>query len=134
MNLWLKEKGKMIKELNSNLSIVKMQLAREDISPAQARQLLAFATTQIPGEVRVKYFRDQHISTVRADVHVDAKGEALVNFHGVVHVEITYKGDMVRSSKRTREKIDHRLHELAQEYCAQSVHKEILDSLETAEK
>lgn len=124
----------MIKELNSNLSMVKMQLAREDISPAQAHQLLAFATTQIPGEVRVRYFRDQNESIVRADVHVDATGEALMNFHGIVHVEIIYKGDMVRSSKKTREKIDHRLHELAQEHCAQKVHGEILDGLKTTEK
>lgn len=121
----------MIKELDSNLSMVKMQLTREDISSAQAHQLLAFATTKIPGEIRAKYFRDQCISTVRADVHVDAIGEALVNFHGVVSVEITYKGDMVRSSEWTRERINDRLQELAQEYCAQSVYENILDGLES---
>lgn len=116
----------MAKELESKSSMVKMRLTQEDISLTQARRLLAFATTQIPGEIRAKYFHDQGISIVSEDVQVDAISIAPLEFHAMVHVELLYKGDMVRSSERTREKINDRLQDLAQRYCAETVHKEIL--------
>ena len=106
-----------------------MRFIREAVSPEQACVLLAFATTKIPGEVRAKYLRDRGISTVHADVHVHAAGEASLELHAVVRVEVTYEGDMVRSSEGTRKKINDRLQELAQKHCAEKVHKEIKETI-----
>jgi hypothetical protein len=122
----------MIKELDSSLSMVEMQLAREDISLDQAYQLVAVAITKIPGEIRAKYLRDQHVSTVHADVHVDAVGIAPLELHAIVGVELTCKGDMVRSSEQTREEINNRLQDLAQQHCAKIVHKEIVETSKVA--
>jgi len=122
----------MPNELGSKSSIVNMRFTRENITPAQAYQLLAVATTSIPGEIRAKYLRDQHISIVHADVKVDAIGTAPLELNAVVRVELTYKGDMVRSSLPTREKINDRLQDLAQQHCAQTVHKEIIRDSESA--
>ena len=102
-----------------------MRVTRKDISLTQAYQLLAVATTRVPGEVRAKYLRSRHISTVSADVQVDAISTAPLELHAIVRVEVTYEGDMVRSSGRTREKINDRLQDLAQRRCAETVHEEI---------
>jgi hypothetical protein len=110
-------------ELKSECSIVSMRLTRKGVPLAEAKRLLAFAVTSVWGEVRAKYLRDQGVSTVRADVHVDAAGADSLELHAVVHVEATYEGDMVRSSPKTREQIDHRLEDLAQRHCAESVLK-----------
>jgi len=112
-------------ELKSECSIVSMRLTRKGVPLAEAKRLLAFAVTSIPGEIRTKYLRDQGVSTVRADVHVDAAGADSLELHAVVHVEVTYEGDMVRQSARTRDVIDNRLHELAQRRCAEAVFKEL---------
>jgi hypothetical protein len=117
----------MLNELNAELSIVKMRITRGTISLDQACPLLAFATTEIPGEVRAKYFRDQGISTVQADVHVEATGDSFLRLHAIVRVKLTCKGDMVRSSELTRQELDERLHNLAQERCAQLAYKEIME-------
>jgi hypothetical protein len=122
----------MPEELESKLSIVSMRLTREDISRTEADLLLAVATTRIPGEVRAKYLRDQNISTVHADVHVDAIGTASLELHAIVRVELTYKGDTVRSSEQTRAEIDNRLQDLVQRYWAETVHKEIIRDSESA--
>jgi len=122
----------MPEELESKLSIVSMRLTREDISRTEADLLLAVATTRIPDEVRAKYLRDQNISTVHADVHVDAIGTASLELHAIVRVELTYKGDTVRSSEQTRAEIDNRLQDLVQRYCAETVHKEIIRDSESA--
>jgi len=116
----------MPKELSAKLSTVSLRLTRQSISPAEANLLLAVATTSVPGEVRAKYLRDQDLSTVRADVHIDAVGTAALELHAIVQVDLTYKGDMVRSSPRTRTKINNRLQDLAQRHCAEAVHREIL--------
>jgi hypothetical protein len=87
--------------------------------------LLALVTTEIPGEVRAKYLREQDVSMVQADVHVDAAGTASLELHAIVRVELVYKGDMVRSSGWTRRKIGNRLQELAQHHGAETVLKEI---------
>jgi len=104
----------MPEELESKASIVSMRLTRKNISLTEADLLLAVATTRIPGEVRAKYLRDQNISTVHADVHVDAIGTASLELHAIVRVQLTYKGDMVRSSEQTRAEIDNRLQDLVQ--------------------
>jgi len=129
----VKAKKKMPKELGSKSSIVTMRFTRENISPTQAYQLLAVATTSIPGEIRAKYLRDRHIFIVHADVQVDAIGAAPLELNAVVRVELTYKGDMVRSSAQTREKINDRLQDLAQQHCAQTMQKEIIRDSESAE-
>jgi len=103
-----------------------MRLTRENISTTQAYQLLAVATTKIPGEIRAKYLRGQHISTVHANVQVDAIGTASLELHAIVRVELIYKGDMIRSSEQTRAKINNRLQDLAQQHCAETVNKEII--------
>lgn len=115
----------MLNELRAELSITKMRFIQETISPDQACVLLAFATTKIPGEVRAKYFRDLGISTVHADVYVEARGNSSFTLDAIVRVELTYKGDMVRSSELARRKINERLESLAQERRAQEVSKEI---------
>ena len=122
----------MPEELESKASIVSMRLTRKNISLTEADLLLAVATTRIPGEVRAKYLRDQNISTVHADVHVDAIGTASLELHAIVRVELTYKGDTVRSSEQTRAEIDNRLQDLVQRYCAETVHKEIIRDSESA--
>jgi hypothetical protein len=117
---------RMPEELSAKLSIVSLRLSRKSISSTEANLLLAVATTGVPGQVRARYLRDQGLSTVRADVHVDATGTASLELHAIVHVELTYKGDMVRSSPRIRAKINNRLQDLAQRHCAEAVHREVL--------
>ena len=116
-------------ELKSECSIVSMRLTRKGILLAEAKRLLAFAVTSIPEEIWAKYFRDQGISTVRADVRVDAAGADSLQLHAVVHVEVTYEGDMVRLSPETREKINDRLQELAQRHCGEAVLKALTGDL-----
>ncbi len=116
----------MPEELSAKLSIISLRLSRKNISPAEANLLLAVATTGVPGEVRAKYLRDRDISTIHADVHIDALGTASLELHAMVQVELTCKGDMVRSSPGTRAKINDRLQDLAQRRCAEAVHREIL--------
>ena len=128
-------KGKrMPEELSAKLSIVSMRLARKGMSLTEANLLLATAITGVPGEVRAKYLRDQDLSTVHADVDVDAIGTASLELHAIVRVELTYKGDMVRSSERTRTKINSRLQDLAQRHCAETVLKELIGDSESAKK
>ena len=115
----------MPKELKSELSIVKMRLSRKTLSLDNAYQLLALASTEIPDEVRAKYLRDNGTSIVSADVHIDATGDASLQLQAVVRVVLTYKGDMVRSSERTRAIIGQRIHKLAQKYCSEMTYKEI---------
>jgi len=114
----------MKKEIHSELSLLKMNLATRTLSLDQLHHLLAVATTSIPEEVRAKYIRAEGISTVQADVHVEAQGEkkALL-LQADVRVKLTYQGDMVRSAPWTRQKIGNRLQELAQKYCAQEACK-----------
>lgn len=124
---------KMPNELKAELSIVKMRFTRTPASLRQGGQLFAFATTEIPDEVRAKYFREEGTSTVQADVHVSATGDISFELQAIVRVKLTYDGDMVRSSERTRKMLDDRLQELAQQYCADVVRKEIFDTA-TAEE
>jgi hypothetical protein len=102
-----------------------MRITRGTIGLDQSYPLLAFATTEIPGEVRARYFRDLGISTVHADVHVEATGDSSLTLDAIVRVTLTYNGDMVRSSELTRREISERLEGLAQERCAQQVWREI---------
>lgn len=117
----------MPKEINVELSLVEMRLSRRDVSLDRARHLLAVARTSVPDEIRAKFLRDQGISTVQADVHVDALGEASLGFHGVVRVKLTYKGDMARSSPMVRERISRRLQEVAQKHCMEAVFRELAE-------
>ena len=117
----------MPKELNAEVSLLGMRLSRRDLSLDQARLLLAVARTTVPDEIRAKFLREQGVSTVQADVHVDAAGEASLTFHGVVQVKLTYKGDMVRSSPVVRERINHRLCEVAQRHCMEAVFKDLAE-------
>lgn len=121
----------MPNELKAELSIVKMRFTRTPASLRQGGQLFAFATTKIPDEVRAKYFREEGTSTVQADV--SATGDLSFELQAIVRVKLTYDGDMVRSSEQTRKMLDDRLQELAQQYCADVVRKEIFDTA-TAEE
>ena len=116
----------MTKELNSKVEIIEMELLKKDFPPDNTSRFTAFATTDMVDEVHTKYFRDLGISTVWADIIVDAQGEPFKKLHAVVHVEITYAGDMVRSSKKTRDKINYRLEELGQKYCMKQIQKKLL--------
>ena len=77
-------------ELNAEVSLLRMRLSRRDASLDQARRLLAFAQTSVPGEIRAKFLREQGISTVQADVHVKAVGQRSLTFDGVVRVSRNY--------------------------------------------
>ncbi len=115
----------MPRELSSEQSLVEMRLARK-MTLDQAHLLLALATTSIPGLVEAKYHRDEDNSIIEADVLVDGSSlEEWLTIHAIVHVKLTYKGDMVRSSKKIKQKIGDRLQEVAQEYCARMVMNEI---------
>ncbi len=117
----------MAKEIDSELSIVKMELSHKINSLPQLLKAVAFATTSIPSEVRVKYYRDEGYSTVRADVTIEAHGKTEgLTLQAIVQVILTYKGDMVRASTRTQDKVTNRLHKLAQKYCKQEMVKEII--------
>jgi hypothetical protein len=116
----------MAKEITSEASLVTMRLVRKDISLDQAQKLLALASTSIPGEIRAKYLRDQGISTVEADVLVEAQGGPGLSVDAVVRVKLTYKGDKVRSSPLVRTWINHRLQDVASKHCLQAVVNEII--------
>ena len=116
----------MAKELKLETTLVKMRLARKDISLDQAHKLLAVARTSVPGEVRAKYLREMNVSTVEADVRVQATGGQGLAVDAVVRVKLTYRGDMVRSSPRVRSEINNRLQEVAQKACCQAVFNEII--------
>ena len=116
----------MPKELSTKVEIIEMELLKKDFTLDNTSRFTAFATTEVVDEVRTKYFRDLGISTVWADIVVDAQGEPFKKLRAVVHVEITYAGDMVRSSKKTRDEINNRLEELAQECCMKQIQKKLL--------
>jgi len=120
------DEANMPKELKLETTLVKMRLARRGISLDQARKLLALVQTSIPDEVRAKYLREMNMSTVEADVRVQAQGGRGLNVDATVRVKLTYRGDMVRSSPRVRNKINNRLHEVAQKACSQVVFNEII--------
>jgi len=120
----------MPKELKYKSSILEFWLARKDISRTQPIQFLVIAITNIPGKIRTRYLRNHRISAVHADVQVDAIGTTPLGLHAIVHVELTYKGNMTRSSGQTRKKINNRLQDLAQQHCAETVYREIISDLE----
>lgn len=119
----------MTKEIRSEISLLNMNLANRTLSLDQLQKLLAVATTNIPEEVKTKYIREEKISTVQADVHVEAQGNTgELTLQADVRVILTYKGDMVRSSPGTRQKIGNRLQVLAQQYCAKEAYKIIVET------
>lgn len=115
----------MPKELKHEASVVKMRLARRDFSLDEVQKLFAFATTSVPGEIRAKFLRDQGHSTVMADVCVHAQGEQGMAVDATIHVVLTYRGDMVRSSPVDRSRINNRLQDVASKTAAQAVFNEI---------
>ena len=114
----------MAKEIAVETSLTSLKLAREELSLDHAHKLLAIAKTSVPGEIKAKFLRDQEISTVEADVVVEATGQ--VALRAMVHVKLTFKGDMVRSSYQTRDKINNRLQDAAQKCAAEAVFKELV--------
>ena len=119
----------MAKEIESELSLIKMNISHRTISLDQLYNLLAIATTCIPNEVRAKYLREQRTSTVQADVQIEAQGTTGgLTLQATVRVILKYKGDMVRSSTAVRDKIGNRLQDLAQKYCAEEAFKIIVHS------
>ncbi len=116
----------MAKELKLETTLVKMRLVRKCTSLDQAHKLMALAQTFIPDEIRAKYLREMNMSTVEAEVGVQAQGGQGLNVDAVVRVKLTYRGDMVRSSPRVRNKINNRLQEVAQKVCLQAVFNEII--------
>ena len=116
----------MPKELKHEASLVKMRLTRRDITLDEAQKLFALANTFIPGEIRAKFLREQGISTVVADVSIQAQGERGLSVDAVIHVKLTYRGDMVRSSPQTRDRINDRLQEVASKTAMQTVFNEII--------
>lgn len=117
----------MAKEISSVVSIVKMKLSHRTISLDQFQGLLAVANVKTPEEISVKYLREYGISTVQADVQVEAQGNSgEIELQATVNVKLTYKGDMVRSSTKIRDKIGYRLQKLAQQCCAKEALKSII--------
>lgn len=119
----------MAKEIESELSLLEMNMSHRTISLDQLYKLLAIATTCIPNEVRAKYIREQGVSTVEGDVQIEAKGsDGGLTLQATVKVILKYKGDMVRSSMSVKKKIGNRLQKLAQKYCAEEAYKSIVNS------
>ena len=119
----------MAKEIESDISLLKMTMSHKAISLDQLYELLAIATTCIPNEVRAKYLREQRVSTVEADVQVEAQGnKGGLTLQATVRVILKYKGDMVRSSSSVKKNIGHRLQKLAQKHCAEEAYKSIVNS------
>ena len=116
----------MPKELKRETSLVRMRLARRDITLDEAQKLFALASTFIPGETWAKFLREQGVSNVVADVAIQAHGEQGLSVDAVVNVKLTYQGDMVRSSPRTRDRINDRLQEIASKTAMQAVFNEII--------
>ena len=117
----------MPKELNAEVSLVGMRLSRRDVSLDQAQRLLAVAQATVPKEIKAQFLREQYISTVESDVHVDAAGQAALSFHGVVHVKLTYKGHLMRSPRLVMARVTGRLMELAQKHCLEAIFKELAE-------
>ena len=118
----------MAKELSADVSLVKMTLKHNINSLDEAYRLMATARTTVPDEVKSQYLRDQGVSTVQADVHIDAVGKAQMSMAAVATVKLTYKEDVVRSSPMTRKKINQRIQQLAQKHCQERVFAEIVQA------
>ena len=112
----------MAKELDIEVSLLNLRLARTDISLDQAHKLLMAAKT-VPGEVVIEYSRGQRISAVEADVSVEAGAD----IQAVVQVKLTFKGDM--RLPQMRKKVNERLQEVAQRCYAEAVIKEVVEAL-----
>lgn len=120
--------AKMAKEIDSELSLLNMDLSHRTMSLDQLHNLLAVATTRIPEEVRANYLREQRKSTVEADVQIEAKGNnGELTLQASVRVILKYTGDMVRISHGVRKKVGHRLQKLAQQFCAEEAYKIIIE-------
>ena len=114
----------MAKELAADVSLLEMELAR-NLSVDQAYRAIALAKTSVPGEAKANFLREEGISTVQADVRVEAVGTGSMTIKAMVRVKLTYKGNVVRPSFATRRKINSRVHGAAQKHCAEMVMKEI---------
>ena len=120
---------KMAKEIDSELSLSRIDLSHRTLSLDQLHNLLAVATTSIQGEVRIDYLREQKKSTVQAVVQIKAKGSTGdPTLEADVQLNLTYKGDTVRFSPAVRKKIEHRLKKLAQKHCAEEAYKIIIEA------
>jgi hypothetical protein len=117
----------MPKELATELSLLEMRLIHKAPSLDRARRLQAIARTSIPDEIKGRFLRDLGVSTVQANVHVDAVGEPSLSFHGVVRVKMAYRGNMERSSPAARQRINHRLQDVAQKHCMEVAAKELAE-------
>lgn len=117
----------MDKEVATELSLLEMRLIRKAGVLTGPGDLRAVARTSIPDEVKAEYLSDQGVSTVQADVHVDAVGEPAMGFHGVVRVKLAYRGNLVKPPPAIRRRISRRLQYVAQKHCLAVACKELVE-------
>ena len=115
-------------ELSRQHSLLEFKLARAEDLGAKIMNLpviAGVAETQIPGEVRAKFHRGEDRSDVWAEVRVECR-HPLYSFTARVHVKITYRGDLVRSTDAVRQKVNNRLVELAQVLCLETLQQQAM--------
>ena len=119
----------MAKAIDSELSLLRMDISHRTMSLDQLHNLLAVATTFTSEEVKANHLREQGISTVEADVQIEAKGNnGELTLQASVRVILKYKGDMVRISQSAKNKIKLRLQKLAQQCCAEEAYKIVIEA------
>jgi hypothetical protein len=119
----------MAKEIDSELSLLNINLNPQTMSLDQLYKSMAIASISIPEKVKTDFLRDQGISIIQAHVLIESKGNTEgVTLQATVSASLKYKGDMVRVSPANRNKIRDRLKKLAQKYCAEEAYKIIINS------
>jgi hypothetical protein len=119
----------MAKEIESELSLLNINLNPQTMSLDQLYKLMAIASISIPEKVKTDFLRDQGISIVQADVLIESKGNTEgLTLQATVSAILKYKGDMVRTTFAAKNKIRVRLQKLARQYCAEEAYKIIVNS------
>ena len=119
----------MAKEIESEISLLNINLNPQTMSLDQLYKLMAIASISILEKVKTDFLRDQGISIVQADVLIESKGNTEgLTLQATVSTILKYKGDMVRISPANRNKIRVRLQKLARQYCAEEAYKIIVNS------
>lgn len=119
-------------ELSTEHSLLDFKVARPEDLDARLINVPVIAgvsETRIPGEVRAKFHRGEDRSDVWADVQVECR-HPLYSFAALVHVKITYRGDLVRSTDEVRRKVSNRLAEIAQVVCLETLKQHALPERE----
>ena len=117
----------MAKEINSELSLMNLDICPETMSLDQLYRLLAIASISIPEKVKTDFLRGEGISTVQADVLIKGNIDN-ITIEATISAMLKFKGDMVRTTFAAKNKMASRLKKLAQQCCAEAAYKIVVDS------